>query len=98
MKQRSLNYPNMLQLLWKSFLCSLFFQKVETNYVPSYMKINYISTVNKGQCSVIFHIADTITLYFIVHSFHTLCPFSTCSLTSPVRGLRCIVFNNVKFC
>ena len=33
MKQRSLNYQNLLQLLWKSFLCRLSFQIIEINYV-----------------------------------------------------------------
>ena len=70
---------------------------IESNYGPTYMKINYISTISKGQCSVIYYIANTITLYFIVHRFHVLCLFSTCPLTSPVCGLRCIVFNNVMF-
>ena len=42
MKQRALNYQNVLQFLWKSSLCRLFFKIIEINYVPIYMKINHI--------------------------------------------------------
>ena len=54
MKQRSLNNQNQLQLqlLWKSFLCRLFFQMIETNYVPTYMQINHIFFVIKCQFPV----------------------------------------------
>ena len=103
MKQRSLNYHNLLQLLWKSFLCRLFFQMIEINYVPIYMKINHIFFVIKGQFPVTDYIPNTIILYFIVHYIYVLCIFYciTClclSLTPPVSGLRCIVFNKVMFC
>ena len=60
MKQRSLNYQNLLQLLWKSFLCRLFFQMIETNYVPIYMKINQVFFVIKGQFHVMDFISNTI--------------------------------------
>ena len=45
MKQRSLNYQHLLQLLLKRFLCRLFFQMIETNFVLTYIKIQYICTV-----------------------------------------------------
>ena len=103
MKQRSLNYQNLLQLLWKSFLCRLFFQMIEINYVPIYMKINHIFFVIKGQFPVSDYIPNTIILYFIVHCIYVFRIFYciTClclSLTPPVSGLRCIVFNKVLFC
>ena len=103
MKQRSLNYQNLLQLLWKSFLCRLFFQMIEINYVPIYTKINHIFFVIKGQFPVTDYIPNTIILYFIVHCIYVLRIFYciTClclSLTPPVSGLRCIVFNKVLFC
>ena len=66
MKQRLLNYQNLLQLLWKSFLCRLFFQMIEINYVPIYMKINHIFFVIKGQFPVMDYIPNTIILHFIV--------------------------------
>ena len=74
MKQRSLNYQNLLQLLWKSFLCRLFFQMTEINYVPIYMKINHILVflVIKGKFSVMDYIPNTIILYFIVHCIYVL--------------------------
>ena len=102
MKQRSLNYQNLLQLLWKRFLCRLFFQMIEINYVPIYMKISHIFFVIKGQFPVKDYIPNTIILYFIVHCIYVLCLFYciTClclSLTPPVSGLRCIVFNKVMF-
>ena len=103
MKQRSLNYQNLLQLLsWKSFLCRLFFQKIEISYVPIYMKINHIFFVIKGQFPVMDYISNTIILYFKVHCIYVLCLFYciTClrlSLMPPVSGLRCIVFNKVMF-
>ena len=99
-----LNYQNLLKLLWKSFLCRLFFQMIEINYVPIYMKINHIFFVIKGQFPVTDYIPNTIILYFIVHCIYVLCIFyciTTClclSLTPPVSGLRCIVFNKVLFC
>ena len=103
MKQRSLNYQNLLQLLWKSFLCRLFFQMIEINYVPIYMKINHIFFVIKSKFPVSDYIPNTIILYFIVHCIYVLPLFYciTClclSLTPPVSGLRCIVFNKVLFC
>ena len=103
MKQRSLNYQNLLQLLWKSFLCRLFFQLIEINYVPIYMKIKHIFFVIKGPFPVTDDIPNTMILYFIVHCIYVLCIFYciTClclSLTPPVSGLRCIVFNKVLFC
>ena len=60
MKQRSLNYQKLLQLLWKSFLCRLFFQMFEINYIPIYMKINHRFFVIKGQFpsqynNIVFH-------------------------------------------
>ena len=49
------------------------------------------------------YIPNTIILYFIVHCIYVLRIFYciTClclSLTPPVSGLRCIVFNKVLFC
>ena len=64
MKQQSFNYQNLLQLLRKSFLCKLFFQMIETNYVPSYMKINHIFFVIKGQFPFMDYIVFHSTLYF----------------------------------
>ena len=103
MKQRSLNYQNLLQLLWKSFLCRLFFQMIEINYVPIFMKINHIFFVIKGHFPVTDYLPNTIILYFIVHCIYVLCLFYciTClclSPTPPVGGLRCIVFNKVMLC
>ena len=102
MKQRSLNEQNLLQLLWKSFLFRLFFQMIETNYVSIYMKINHIFFVIKSQFPVMDYISNTIILRFIVHCIYVLCLFYciTCmrqSLTPPVSGLRCIVFNKFMF-
>ena len=76
---------------------------IEINYVPIYMKINYIFFVIKGQFPVTDYIPNTIILYFIVHCIYVLRIFYciTClclSLTPPVSGLRCIVFNKVLFC
>ena len=73
MKQRSLNYQNLLQLLWKSFLCRLFFQMIEINYVPICIKINHIFFVIKGHFPVIDYISNTI--HFTVHCMHVLCLF-----------------------
>ena len=64
MKQRSLNYQNLLQLLWKSFLCRLFFQMIEINYVPIYMKINHIFFVINGQFPVTDYISNNSHQFF----------------------------------
>ena len=77
MKQRSLNYPNLMQLSWKSFLCRLFFPMVEPNYVTTDMKINHIFFVIKGQFPVMDYISNTIILYFVKHCIYVLCLFST---------------------
>ena len=86
-KQRSLNYQILLQLVWKSFLCRLFFQTIEINYVPIYMKINHIFFVIKGQFPVMDNISNTIILYFIVHlcimsillhNMYALVSYATC--------------------
>ena len=76
---------------------------IEINNVPIYMKSNHIFFVIKGQFPVMDYIPNTIILYFIVHCIYVLCLFYciTClclSLTPPVSGLRCIVFNKVLFC
>ena len=76
---------------------------IEINYVPIYMKINHIFFVIKGKFPVMDYIPNTFILYFIVHCIYVLCLFYciTClrlSLTPPVSGLRCIVFNKVMFC
>ena len=76
---------------------------IEINYVPIYMKINHIFFVIKGQFPVTDYIPNTIILYFEVHCIYVLRIFYciTClclSLTPPVSGLRCIVFNKVLFC
>ena len=73
MKQRSLNYQNLLQLLWKSFRVDCFFQMIETNYVPIYMKINHIFFVNQGQFPIMDYTSNTIILYFTVHCIYVLC-------------------------
>ena len=73
MKQRSLNCQNLMQLLWKSFLCKLFFQMIETNYVPIYMKINHIFFVIKGQFPAMDYISNTI--HFTIHCIFVLCLF-----------------------
>ena len=68
MKQCSLNYQNLLQFLSKSFLCRLFFQMIEINHVPIYMKINHIFFVIKGQVPVMAYISNTInfiTYYYV---------------------------------
>ena len=75
MKQRSLNYQTLLQLLWKSFLCRLFLQMIEIDYVPIYMKINHIVFDIKGQFPVMDYIPNTIILYLIVHCINVLCLF-----------------------
>ena len=59
MKQRSLNHQKLLPLLRKSLLCTLFFQMIETNYVPIYMSINYIFLVIQGQYPVTDYISKT---------------------------------------
>ena len=46
-----------VQFLWKSFLCRLFFQMIEINYVSIYMKINHIFFVIKGQFPLIDYIS-----------------------------------------
>ena len=76
---------------------------IEINYVPIYMKINHIFFVIKGQFPVTDYIPNTKILCFIVHCIYVLRIFYciTClclSLTPPVSGLRCIVFNKVLFC
>ena len=76
---------------------------IEINYVPIYMKITHIFFVIKGQFPVTDYIPNTIILYFIVHCIYVFCLFYciaclSLSLTPPVSGLRCIVFNNVLFC
>ena len=76
MKQRTFNYQNLLQLLCKNLLFRLFFfQMVEINYVPIYMKINQIFFVKKGLFAVMDYIPNTIILYFIVHYIYVLCLF-----------------------
>ena len=67
------------------------------------MKINHIFFVIKGQFPVTDYIPNTMILYFIVHCIYVLCifyciPCLYLSLTPPVSGLRCIVFNKVLFC
>ena len=67
----------------------------------TYMKTNYISTVRKGPFSVIYYVANTVILCFIIHCMYALCLFSACyacSLIPAVRGPRCIVFNKDLFC
>ena len=76
---------------------------IKINYVPIYMKIKHIFFVIKGQFPVTDYIPNTIILYFIVHCIYVLyiyyCITCLClSLTPPVSGLRCIVFNKVLFC
>ena len=76
---------------------------IEINYVPIDMKINHIFFVIKGHFPVMDYFPNTIILYFIVHCIYVLCLFYciTClrlSLTPPVSGLRCTVFNKVMFC
>ena len=87
MKQRSSNYQNLLQLLLKSFLCRLFFQMIEINYVPIYMKITHIFFDIKGQFPVMVYIPNTIvfhsTLYLcimsiLLHSMFALISYATC--------------------
>ena len=72
MKQRSLNYKKFVAIIMESFLCSLFFQMIEINYVPIYMKINHTFFVIKDQFSVTDYIPNTIILYFIVHCIYVL--------------------------
>ena len=76
---------------------------IEINYVTIHMKINHMFFVIKGQFPAMDYIPNTIILYFIVHYIYVLCLFYCIkylrlSLTPPVSGLRCIVFNKVLFC
>ena len=52
------------------------FPNDETNYLPTYMKINNIFFVIKGQFSAMDYISSTIILHFIVHCIYALCLFS----------------------
>ena len=93
----------LVAIIMETFLCRLFFQIIEINYVPIYLKINHIFFAIKGQFSVMDYIPNTIIVYFIVRCIYALCLFYciTClclSLTPPVSSLRCIVFNKVMFC
>ena len=56
----------------KFILCRLFFQMIEINYVPIYMKINHIFFVIKGQFAVMDYIPNTIILYFKVNCIYVL--------------------------
>ena len=61
-------------------LCRMFIQMIEAIYIPTYMKLNYISTVSKGRflCHLDFgYIANTIILYTIEHCINVLCLFSS---------------------
>ena len=53
----------------------------EAIYIPTYMELNYISTVSKGRflCHLCFgYIANIIILYTIEHCINVLCLFSAC--------------------
>ena len=84
MKQHSLNYQNLLQLLWKSFLCRLFFQMIEINDVPIYMKVNHIFFVIKGQFPVMDYIPNTIMytvlciMSILLHNMFAFISNATC--------------------
>ena len=90
MKQSSLNYQKLLQLLWKSFLCKLFFlffQMIEINYVPINMKINHIIFVIKGQFSVMDYIFQYNSFHstlhlcimsILLHNMYALVSYTTC--------------------
>ena len=92
MKQRSLNYQNLRQILSKFFLCRLSFQKIETKFVLTYTNINYIFTVSKGQFSVSYYIVNTMILYFIVYCIYVLCLFSACyACVYLLRHLLCSI-------
>ena len=61
------------------------FQVIETNNVPTYMKIDYVSTVySKGQSPAQY---NTIVFY------STLFLCIMCIFCIACNGLRCIVFN-----
>ena len=62
-------------IILEFFLCRLFYQMIEINYVPMYMKINHIFFVIKGQFPVMDYIPITIILYYIVHCIYVLCLF-----------------------
>ena len=62
-------------IIMEKFLCRLFFQMIEKNYVPIYMKINHIFFVIKGHFPVMDYFQNTIILYFIVHCIYVLCLF-----------------------
>ena len=61
-----------MPLVCKSFLCILFSQMIETNYVPIHMSINFIFFVIKGK----FPVMETILMYFMVHCIYVLCLFA----------------------
>ena len=92
MKQRSLNYQNMLQLLWKIFLCRLFFQMIEINYVPIYMKINHIFFVIKGQ----FPVTDYIQIQIQIQILYSL-RITTCNQHEVHNLTRLFCYNNTKW-
>ena len=84
MKQRSLNYQNLLQLLWKILLCRLCFQIIEINDVPIYMKINHRFFVIKGQFLVMDYIPNTnntlnlCIMSILLHNMFALISYATC--------------------
>ena len=57
MKQRSLNYLNVMQFYGKVF-CEM----IEINYVPIYFIINHIFFVINGQFPIMDYIPNTIIL------------------------------------
>ena len=68
---------------------------IETNYVPTYMKIN---TCSKDQFSVIYYVSNTIILYFTVHCIYVLCLYSAWYMYAciTVSGMFCSVKSNYK--
>ena len=86
----ALNLSKFVAIIMEKFSV-LFFQMIETNYVPIYMKINPISFVIKGQFPVMDYtcISNTITLFFhstlylcimyiLLHDMFALISYATC--------------------
>ena len=59
MKQGSLKHQFAEIILEKFSVWIFFFKMIETNYVPTYMKINHIFFVNLGQFPDMDYISNT---------------------------------------
>ena len=72
---RLIKLSKFVGIFMEKFSVNIFFQMIEIDYVPIYMKINQIFFVIKGQFPVMDYIPNTIILYFIVHCIYILCLF-----------------------